>query len=168
MESEKIIKTHHMNEKEPLLWQPHQQFMAKALVLAEEAYTNSEVPIGAIVVKNQTIVGKGYNQVETLNDPTAHAEMIAISAACETLGQKYLTGCTLYVTLEPCPMCAGALVWSKIDQLVFGASDIRSGGCGSLFNITSNNSLNHQIEIVQGILEADCEHLLKEFFKNKR
>lgn len=157
-----------MNETEPLLWQPHQQFMAKALLLAEEASSNSEVPIGAIVVKDQVIVGKGYNQVEMLSDPTAHAEMIAISAACETLGQKYLTGCTLYVTLEPCPMCAGALIWSKIDRLVFGASDPKSGGSGSLFNITSNHALNHQIEVVQGILEADCEFLLKDFFKNKR
>ncbi len=157
-----------MNETEPMLWQPHQQFMAKALLLAEEAASNSEVPIGAIVVKDQVIVGKGYNQVEMLSDPTAHAEMIAISAACETLGQKYLTGCTLYVTLEPCPMCAGALVWSKIDRLVYGASDPKSGGSGSLFNITSNHFLNHQIEVVQGILEADCEFLLKDFFKNKR
>lgn len=157
-----------MEKTKPALWQPHQRFMAKALLLAEEAERKGEVPIGALVVKNQQIIGKGYNQVETLKDPTAHAEMIAISSACETLGEKYLTGCTLYVTLEPCPMCSGALVWSKIDTIVFGASDPRSGGCGSLFNISANKELNHQINVIQGILESDCEFLLKDFFQRKR
>ncbi len=157
-----------MNPIDPLLWQPHQQFMAQALLLAEEAERNNEVPIGALVVKGNRIVGKGYNHVERLNDPTAHAEMIAISAACETLNTKYLTDCTLYVTLEPCSMCSGALVWSKIDTVVFGATDPKAGGCGSLFNITSNNALNHQVNIIQGILENDCEFLLKEFFAKKR
>lgn len=157
-----------MKENNTVLWSTHQQHMAKALLLAEDAARNNEVPIGAIVVKDNIIIGKGYNQVEQLNDPTAHAEMIAISAACETLGNKYLNGCTLYVTLEPCPMCAGALVWSKISTVVFGASDVKSGGCGSLFNISSNNNLNHQVEVVQGILENDCEYLLKSFFQSKR
>ncbi len=157
-----------MEKTKPVLWQPHQQFMQKALLLAEEARRKGEVPIGALVVKDQQIIGKGFNQVETLKDPTAHAEMIAISAACETLGQKYLSGCTLYVTLEPCPMCSGALVWSKIDTVVFGASDPKSGGCGSLFNISANNELNHQVSIIQGILEIDCEFLLKDFFREKR
>ena len=94
--------------------------------------------------------------------------MIAISAACETLGQKYLSGCTLYVTLEPCAMCSGALVWSKIDTVVFGATDPKSGGCGSLFNISANKELNHQVSVIQGILEIDCEFLLKDFFQSKR
>ncbi|MEQ9090460.1 MAG: tRNA adenosine(34) deaminase TadA [Balneola sp.] len=155
-------------EKNPALWNTHQQHMAKALVLAEQAFEEGETPVGAIVVKDNMIIGKGYNQVEKLNDPTAHAEMIAISAACETLGNKYLKGCTLYVTLEPCPMCAGALVWSKIDTIVYGASDSASGGSGSLFNITANNNLNHQIEVIQGILEMDSEYLLKSFFGAKR
>lgn len=137
-------------------------------MLAEQAFEEGEIPVGAIVVKDNMIIGKGYNQVEKLSDPTAHAEMIAISAACETLGNKYLKGCTLYVTLEPCPMCAGALVWSKIDTIVYGASDSASGGSGSLFNITSNNNLNHQIEVIQGILEMDSEYLLKSFFGAKR
>lgn len=158
-----------MNETEPALWQPHQQFMAKALILAEEAAAAGEVPVGAIIIDaNQRILGKGYNQVETLNDPTAHAEMIALSAACESVGSKYLEGCTLYVTLEPCPMCAGALVWSKIDRVVFGALDARAGACGSVFNIAANKRLNHRLELVQGVLEADCEHVLKEFFKLRR
>lgn len=157
-----------MKENNLPLWSTHQQFMAKAIQLAEDAANSNEVPIGAVVVKDNIIVGKGFNQVERLNDSTAHAEMIAISAACETLKSKYLSGCTLYVTLEPCPMCAGALVWSKISMVVFGASDPKSGGCGSLFNISSNKNLNHQVEVVQGILEADCEYLLKSFFQSKR
>jgi tRNA(adenine34) deaminase len=157
-----------MIQNNPALWKTHQQFMMKAIQLAEDAAKHNEVPIGALVVKDNIIIGKGFNQVEQLSDPTAHAEMIAISAACETLNNKYLNGCTLYVTLEPCSMCSGALVWSKLSTVVFGASDTKSGGCGSLFNISSNNNLNHQVEIIQGILEADCEYLLKSFFQSKR
>ncbi|MEO9887320.1 MAG: tRNA adenosine(34) deaminase TadA [Balneola sp.] len=157
-----------MKENKQALWNTHQQHMAKALMLAEDAASKGEVPIGAIVVKDNIIIGKGFNQVEQLKDPTAHAEMIAISAACETLGNKYLSGCSLYVTLEPCSMCSGALVWSKLDKIIFGASDPKSGGCGSLFNVASNKNLNHQVEVIQGILETDCEYLLKDFFKSKR
>ncbi len=142
--------------------------MARAFMLAEQAYENDEIPVGAVVVYNDQIIGKGYNQVEMLNDPTAHAEMLAISAACETISEKYLSECTLYVTLEPCPMCAGAAMWSKLGTLVFGAQDARSGGCGSVFNIASNKKLNHQIEVIQGIMESESEYLLKEFFKQKR
>lgn len=157
-----------MKENNPILWNTHQQFMAKALMLAEDAALKGEIPVGAIVVKDNIIIGKGYNQVEQLNDATAHAEMIAISAASEYLQNKYLNGCTLYVTLEPCAMCAGALVWSKIDKIVFGATDAKSGGCGSIFNISSNNQLNHRIEVIQGVLEADSEFLLKSFFNKRR
>lgn len=146
----------------------HQRFMLQAFLLAEKAYEEGEVPVGAVVVHNQAIIGKGYNQVERLNDPTAHAEMIAISAACDTLSNKYLSECTLYVTLEPCVMCSGAAVWSKLKRIVFGAMDEQAGGCGSRFNITDNKVLNHRVEIIQGVMEADCEHLLKNFFRNKR
>ncbi len=155
------------NLNEPI-WQSHQRFMAKAVMLAEQAFEEGEVPVGAIVVHNNIIVGKGYNQVEKLGDPTAHAEMLAISAACDTLEEKYLSDCTLYVTLEPCPMCAGALVWSKIGTIVYGASDPKSGASGSVFNITQNEVLNHKAEVIQGILEQDCEYLLKAFFSSKR
>ena len=137
-------------------------------MLAEQAFEEGEVPVGALVVRNNMIVGKGYNQVEKLNDPTAHAEMLAISAACNTLEEKYLSDCTLYVTLEPCPMCAGGLVWSKIGCIVFGASDPKSGACGSAFSIAQSDQLNHTPEVIQGILEADCEYLLKAFFASKR
>ena len=155
------------NSEEPI-WQSHQRFMAKAVMLAEQAFEEGEVPVGAIVVHNNMIVGKGYNQVERLNDPTAHAEMLAVSAACDTLGEKYLSECTLYVTLEPCAMCAGALVWSKVGMVVFGATDSKAGACGSVFNILQNNQLNHRPEVIQGILEQDCEYLLTSFFSSKR
>lgn len=137
-------------------------------MLAEQALDEDEVPVGAIIVKDDEIIGKGYNQVQRLNDPTAHAEILAISAACANIGEKYLSGCTMYVTLEPCPMCAGALVWSKIDRLVYGAQDARTGACGSLFNLAANQKLNHQAEVIQGIMEKDSEHLLKSFFAKRR
>jgi tRNA(adenine34) deaminase len=146
----------------------HSQFMLQAFYLAEKAYQQNEVPVGAVVVHDNRIVGRGYNQVETLNDPTAHAEMIAISAACSTLDTKYLRECTIYVTLEPCMMCSGAIVWSKLDRVVFGAMDEKAGGCGTLFNIASNKKLNHRAEIIQGVMEADCSYLLKRFFSEKR
>ena len=146
----------------------HQQYMHKAFLLAEQAYEEKEIPVGALIVRNDRIIGKGYNQTERLKDATAHAEMLAISAACSTIESKYLEGCTLYVTLEPCPMCAGALVWSKIDRIVFGATDSKAGACGSIFNIAANKKLNHNIEIIQGIMEEDCEWLLKQFFREKR
>lgn len=155
------------NSDEPI-WQSHQRFMVKAIQLAEKAFDEGEVPVGAIVVHNNQIVGKGYNQVERLNDPTAHAEMLAVSAACDTLGEKYLSECILYVTLEPCPMCAGAIVWSKLGTVVFGASDSKAGACGSVFNIAQNQQLNHRTEVIQGILEADCQYLLTSFFSSKR
>jgi tRNA(adenine34) deaminase len=146
----------------------HQQYMQRAFLLAEQAYDEKEIPVGALIVKEDRIIGKGYNQTERLKDATAHAEMLAISAACSTLESKYLEGCTLYVTLEPCPMCAGALVWSKIDRIVFGATDTKAGACGSIFNIAANRKLNHRIEIIQGIMEEDCEWLLKHFFEERR
>ncbi|MEQ8525525.1 tRNA adenosine(34) deaminase TadA [Gracilimonas sp.] len=157
-----------MNETEGQVWQKHHRFMARAFMLAEQAFDEGEVPVGAVIVRNNQIIGKGYNQVQRLNDPTAHAEMIAISAACETMDEKYLSECTLYVTLEPCPMCAGAAVWSKLGGIVFGAADAKAGGCGSVFNISSNKKLNHQVEVIQGVMEAECEHLLKAFFRERR
>ena len=142
--------------------------MMQAFRLAETAYKKGEVPVGAVVVHENRIIGKGYNQVEMLQDSTAHAEMIAASAASSTLQNKYLEDCTLYVTLEPCPMCAGALVWSKLKRVVFGAMDEKAGSCGSVFNISSNKKLNHSVEVIQGVMEADCKFLLQEFFRSKR
>lgn len=142
--------------------------MRKAFVLAEQANEVGEIPIGAVIVHDNQIIGRGYNQTEMLKDATAHAEMIAMSSASATLKNKYLQDCTLYVTLEPCPMCAGALVWTKIKRIVFGAADPKSGACGSVFNLANNNKLNHKIEVIQGVLEQDCEWILKQFFAKKR
>jgi tRNA(adenine34) deaminase len=156
------------NENQTGTMDQHRRFMFEAFRLAEQAFEAGEVPVGAVVVQNNRIVGRGYNQVELLSDPTAHAEMIAISSACSTLQQKYLQNCTLYVTLEPCPMCAGAIVWSKMERLVFGAMDEIAGGCGSRFNIAQNRELNHSVEVIQGVMEEDARFLLKEFFRQKR
>lgn len=142
--------------------------MLQALSLAQTASAEGEVPVGAVIVCDGEVVGRGYNQVEKLKDPTAHAELIALTAACNTLGTKFLNGCTMYVTLEPCPMCAGALVWSRLDRLVFGATDARAGACGSIMNIVQNPALNHRLEVIQGIMDVESEMLLKEFFKDKR
>lgn len=147
---------------------PHKRWMKKALQEAERAYEKGEVPVGAIIVRHQTIVGRGHNLVETLKDPTAHAEMIAITAACETLGQKFLKGCTLYVTLEPCPMCAGAIVWSRLDRLVFGAFDEKAGSASTLYNIPQDERLNHRVEVIAGIERDRSAALLQAFFQQRR
>jgi len=146
----------------------HQKFMQEALKLARVAYQNGEIPVGAVVVHGNQIIGKGYNQVELLGDATAHAEMIAFSAASSALHNKYLSDCTLYVTLEPCVMCAGAAVWSKVSRIVFGAMDEKAGAAGSVFNVASNRKLNHRAEIIQGVMEAQCSALLKQFFSERR
>ena len=146
----------------------HRRWMKKALVEAERAYRAKEVPVGAVVVFEDQIVGRGANMVEQLKDPTAHAEMIAITAACETLGRKHLKGCTLYVTLEPCTMCAGAIVLSRIDRLVFAAQDAKAGGASSLYNIPQDSRLNHRVEIIQGVEESHASEILEAFFRNLR
>lgn len=145
-----------------------QDFMKVALSEAEKARAINEVPIGAVIVKDGVIIGRGHNQTETSNDATAHAEIMAIKEASKTLGGWRLTGCQMYVTLEPCSMCAGALVWSRIDKLYFGAKDPKGGGCGSVLNIVQCDGLNHQVEVVGGIMEQQCSDILKEFFRELR
>ena len=135
---------------------------------AEKAFELDEVPIGCIIVKDGAIVGRGHNQTEQLQDSTAHAEMIAITSANGTLENRFLTGCTLYVTLEPCPMCAGAIVNSRIDRLVFGAYDPKAGACGTLFTLTEDDRLNHRVQTIGGVLDGECGAILKEYFKKKR
>lgn len=139
-----------------------EHFMRKAIEEAKKAYVLEEVPVGAIIVANDTIIAKGHNLTEQLNDVTAHAEMQSITAAAESLGGKYLKKCTLYVTLEPCVMCAGALNWTQISRVVFGAWDEKRGALRheQLFHPTT--------EIVGGILEEECSDLLKSFFQKKR
>jgi tRNA(adenine34) deaminase len=145
-----------------------ERWMEYAIREAEQAYRRKEVPVGAVIVRERLIVGKGYNQIETLQDPTAHAEMIAITAAASQLESRRLEGCTLYVTLEPCAMCAGAIVLARIPRVVFGAPDPKAGACGTLLNIVQDDRFNHRAELVPGILEPRCSALLKEFFTKVR
>ncbi len=147
---------------------PDERWMESALREAEQASRRKEVPIGAVIVQDSRIIGKGYNQLETLQDPTAHAEMIAITAAATWLGSRRLEECTMYVTLEPCTMCAGAIVAARIPRLVFGTYDPKAGACGTLFNIVQDSRLNHRVEILSGILEARCSAILSEFFLKVR
>jgi tRNA(adenine34) deaminase len=135
---------------------------------AEKAYEKGEIPIGAVIVFDNMIIGKGHNQVETLKDPTAHAEIIALTSAAEYLTSKVLLGCTMYVTLEPCSMCAGAIVLAKIEALFFGAYDNKSGACGSVLNITNNKALNHRLNVTGGIMDDKCGELIRSFFDVKR
>ena len=146
----------------------HEQWMTSALKEAHTALTNNEVPVGAVVVHNGQIVGRGYNQIELMNDPTAHAEMIALTAAASYLNSKWLKGCALYVTLEPCPMCAGAIVLARIPTIVFGCYDPKMGACGTVLSITEDKRLNHRVHTLGGVRDAECGDLLKEFFKKKR
>ncbi|MDD5011206.1 MAG: tRNA adenosine(34) deaminase TadA [Phycisphaerae bacterium] len=145
-----------------------QQFMRAAIDQANIALENGDVPVGAVIVRENKIIAKGYNQRQQLNDPTAHAEIIALTAAAEHIGHWRLLNCTIYVTLEPCPMCAGALVLARIDRLVFGCDDPKTGACGSLYNIVQDNRLNHRLEITKGVLADDCSKLLQDFFSVKR
>jgi tRNA(adenine34) deaminase len=145
-----------------------ERWMDLALREAEQAYKRKEVPVGAVIVHDARIIGRGYNQIESLQDPTAHAEMIAITAAATNLESRRLEGCTLYVTLEPCAMCAGAIVLARIPRLVFGAFDLKAGACGTLHNLVQDERLNHRVELISGILEARCGSILKEFFSTVR
>ncbi len=142
--------------------------MNLALREASKAFDDDEVPVGAIVVHEGKIIGRGYNQIERLQDPTAHAEMIAITAAANHLQSRRLDGCTLYVTLEPCPMCAGAIVLARIPTLVFGAHDPKAGACGTLFSIPEDKRLNHNPHVISGICDRESEELLKGFFGRVR
>ena len=140
-----------------------ERYMRDALREAQMAGSEDEVPIGAVVVCRGRIIGKGHNMTERLNDPTAHAEMIAITAATEAMGGKYLNDCTIYVTVEPCPMCAGALAWAQIGRVVFGASDPKRG-----FSLFSPSLMHPKTEVVSGVLADECSNLVTEFFRNKR
>ena len=142
--------------------------MREALKEAKKAFDEDEVPVGAVIVNDGMIIARGYNQVERLKDPTAHAEMIALTSAANLLGTKWLNEASLYVTIEPCSMCAGALVLARIKNVYFGAIDPKTGACGSVTNIANHKKLNHRIKVKGGILEDECAVLLKDFFKKKR
>ncbi|NLY45785.1 MAG: nucleoside deaminase [Tissierella sp.] len=143
-------------------------YMKEALKEASIAYSTYEVPIGAVIVYDGQIIGRGYNKKEKLKNPLAHAELIAIDQATKYLGQWRLTACTMYVTLEPCAMCAGALINSRIDRLVIGARDQRMGCAGTVENITCHDKFNHKIQVEHGVLEEECSSILSDFFKMLR
>jgi len=142
-------------------------FMQQALKCAKLAYLKDEVPIGAVIVKDNKIIAKGYNKSITLKDTTAHAEIIAIRKACKKLNNYRLNDCSIYVTVEPCMMCLGALIHARIKNLYFGTSDIKTGACNSVLNISTIKT-NHKINIYNGLLQPDCAIIIKKFFKNKR
>ena len=144
------------------------RFMARALEMAELAASREEVPVGAVLSKDDDIVAEGHNLTVTTNDPTAHAEVVVIRAAAQALGDWRLTDCTLYVTLEPCTMCAGALVLSRLSRLVFGASDPKAGMVGSLDNLVQDERLNHEVDVTPGILADASTNLLQDFFRARR
>jgi len=145
-----------------------ERYMQMALEQARIAEENGDVPIGAVIVSENKIIGKAYNQREQLQDPTAHAEIIALTQAAAAKENWHLHGCTIYVTLEPCPMCAGALVLSRMDRLVYGCDDPKAGACKSLYNIVQDERLNHRLEVTSGVLADECSQQLQEFFAHRR
>ncbi|MBO8126876.1 MAG: nucleoside deaminase [Firmicutes bacterium] len=143
-------------------------YMAAALEEAEQAFAKGEIPIGAVIVKDGEIIGRGHNLKETEKDPTLHAEIVAIRDAARNLGTWRLTGTTIYVTIEPCPMCAGALVQARIRRLVYGADDLKAGAVGSLWDIVRDPRLNHRLEVRRGVLENEAKELVQKFFTRLR
>jgi tRNA(adenine34) deaminase len=154
-----VNKTPHKLDKE---------FMLAAIAAARIAEENGDVPIGAVIVYQEQIIGKAYNQREQLKDPTAHAEIIALTQAASFMENWHLNGCTMYVTLEPCPMCAGALVLARVDRLVYGCDDPKTGAVKSLYNIVTDKRLNHRLEVNSGVMEEQCRQQLQEFFARRR
>jgi len=146
----------------------HTAYMQEALKEARRAFDEGEVSVGAVVEYEGKVIARGHNQIERLKDPTAHAEMLALTSATNFLGIKWLNGASLYVTIEPCSMCAGALVLARIKNIYFGAKDPKTGACGSVVNIANHKKLNHKIKVTGGILPEECGAILKEFFQKKR
>ncbi len=146
----------------------YSDFMREALAEAQKAFQLDEVPIGAVVVKNGTIIGRGHNLRERMKDPTLHAEIIAIRQAAAALGGWRLTDCDLYVTVEPCPMCAGAILQARIRRVVFGARDPKAGCAGSLYNLLEDPRFNHRAEVTEGIMKEPCSLIIREYFRLKR
>ena len=145
-----------------------EQYMQMAITVAQIAEDNGDVPIGAVIVHKNRIIARAYNQREQLADPTAHAEIIALTQAAAAFENWRLHGCTIYVTLEPCPMCAGALVLARLDRLVFGCEDPKTGACGSLYNIVEDKRLNHRLNVTSGVLTEQCSEQLQRFFQKQR
>ena len=145
-----------------------EKFMAEALKEAEKSANFDEVPVGAVIVKDGKIIARGHNLREKSNDPTAHAEIMAIRKACKKLKSWRLEGCTIYVTIEPCSMCAGTILWTRMQRVVYGANDPKGGALGSSYNLFEVKNINHKVEITRGVLENRCAGLMTSFFRNKR
>jgi len=145
-----------------------EEYMQEALKEANAAAAEGEVPIGAVIVRDGEIIARAHNRTEQAKDPTAHAEILAIREAASRLGGWRLPGCSMYVTVEPCSMCAGAIVWSRIERLYIGAMDPKAGACGSLYNIPCDSRLNHNVEIETGLMGEECSRLMKDFFRKLR
>ena len=143
-------------------------FMEQALQEAKKAYHIEEVPIGAVIVKDGEIIARGHNLRETYKDPTLHAEIVAIREAAKKLGGWRLSGCVLYVTIEPCPMCAGAIIQARIERVIYGARDPKAGCAGSLYNLLTDFRFNHRADVVPGVMEEECRGILQKFFRDKR
>ena len=156
------------HEESVILPAPDARYMAQAIDQAHIAAEKGDVPIGAVIVYKNQLIARAYNQREELNDPTAHAEIIALTQAAAYIGSWRLNGCTIYVTLEPCPMCAGALVLARMDRLVYGCDDPKAGACKSLYNIVTDDRLNHRLDVTDGVLAEDCSKLLQDFFQQRR
>ena len=146
----------------------HEFYMKQALAEARKAFDEDEVPVGAVIVHRDEIIARAHNQIKTLRDPTAHAEMIAITQAAAYLKNERLNDCSLYVTIEPCAMCVGAAVLSRLKRIIFGANDSKTGVCGSAMDLTKPGLFNHTLEIVSGIMEPECRAVIQEFFLAKR
>jgi len=146
----------------------HKLFMKKALMQAEKAASVGEIPVGAVLVKNDEIILEAHNLTEQTNNVTSHAEILLLNHYAELFNEKYLNDCTLYVTLEPCIMCTGALLWAKLPHLVFGSMDKKGGACGTILQLAQREQTNHSINVIQGILEKECEKILSDFFKGLR
>ncbi len=146
----------------------HKKFILAAIREAKKAYRKNEVPVGAVIVADGKIIARAYNETIRLNDPTAHAEIIALRKAAKKIGNYRLNGCQMYVTVEPCPMCAGALIWARVKELVYGVPDVKSGACGSVVNLFADKKFNHQVKITSGILEEECGNLMQKFFQKRR
>lgn len=144
------------------------KYMKEALKEAQKSYNKEEIPVGAVIVKDGKIIGRGHNLKETKNDTTNHAEIIAIKKASKKLKSWRLTGCTMYVTLEPCTMCAGALIQARLDKVVIGTMDEKTGACGSVLNVVEDYKFNHRVEIEKGVMEKECKSIIQEFFKKLR
>jgi tRNA(adenine34) deaminase len=153
---------------EPTPQEMDERYMRMAIDAALVAEDNGDVPIGAVIVYENRVIARAYNQREQLKDPTAHAEIIALTQAAAFVQSWRLHGGTIYVTLEPCPMCAGALVLARLDRLVYGCADPKTGACGSLYDIVRDGRLNHRLEVTAGVLAEDCARLLQDFFKQRR